>query len=209
MLRPEGSPVPSWFIESIEAELRPWLDLSPEKVARLYKHYDLLQTWNKKISLTTVRPGVESVRRHYCESIFFGLHFPGNPEQIGVADVGSGPGFPGIPIAILKPAWKVTLIESNQRKAVFLREATRGLHNVSVVARRAEEVFDLYSWVVSRAVNPSDVLKNVPRLAQRVGLMLGEDDFSTIKSSPNIAWAEPLRLPWGDRRICVYGHCFT
>ena len=206
---PEDSSIASWFRGALEAELRPWLRLSREQISLLYKHYDLLQTWNKKISLTTVKPGIETIRRHYCESLYFGLHFPVDPEQIAIADIGSGAGFPGIPLAILKPNWKVTLIESNQRKAVFLREAAMHLVNVSVLAKRAEDVSDSYDWVVSRAVSATEVLKNVPRLAPQVGLMLGENDFSIIKSSTNIAWAEALRLPWGDRRICVYGHCST
>ena len=98
-----------------------------------------------------------------------------------------------------------TLIESNQRKSVFLREATREFQNIGVLAKRAEDISGSYDLLVARAVNPADVLKNVPRLTRRVGLMLGEIDFSTIKLDAKIAWAEPIQLPWGDRRICVYG----
>jgi 16S rRNA (guanine527-N7)-methyltransferase len=207
--RPEQQPVPQWFAESLERELFPWIRLSEQQIRQLHEHYELLQRWNKKINLTSVKPGVETVIRHYCESLFFAVHFPGNPESIGIADLGSGPGFPGVPLAILKPEWKVALIESNQRKAVFLREACRGLSNVSVLAERAEDVSIAYDWLVSRAVNPTEVLKNVPRLASQVGVMLGEEDFSTVKSISNIAWSEPLRLPWGDRRVCVFGRSFT
>jgi 16S rRNA (guanine(527)-N(7))-methyltransferase RsmG len=147
------------------------------------------------------------VIRHYCESLFFGSHLPDG--SLSVADVGSGAGFPGVPIAILNPSWRVTLIESNQRKAVFLRESTRDLENVSVVARRAEEVEGNYDWVVSRAVNPKEVTALIPRLAPRIGLMLGGADLLELKAEKQIAWSEPIRLPWGDRRICVYGHCST
>jgi len=203
--RPEFQPVPQWFAESLERELRPWLRLSEGQIRQLHEHYELLQFWNKKINLTSVKPGVETVIRHYCESLLFGAHFPGDSRRVSVADVGSGAGFPGVPLAILKPEWKVALIESNLRKAVFLREATRSLDNVSVLAQRAEDVSVPYEWVVSRAVSPTAVLNNVPRLASRVGLMLGEEDFSTVKSISNIAWSEPLQLPWGDRRICVFG----
>jgi 16S rRNA (guanine527-N7)-methyltransferase len=207
--RPELQPNPQWFGDLLERELRRSLTLSEQQVHQLYEHYELLQLWNKKINLTSVKAGVETVIRHYCESLFFGAHFPGDPERVAVADLGSGAGFPGVPLAILKPEWKVALIESNQRKAVFLRESTRDLNNVSVLAERAEDISIAYDWLVSRAVSPDEVLKNVPRLASQVGLMLGEDDFSTVKSISNIAWSEPLRLPWGDRRICVYGHSFT
>ena len=205
MPQPEDQRVPQWFAELLERELRPWIRLSEQQIRQLHAHYELLQLWNKKINLTSVKPGVETVIRHYCESLFFGAHFPGNPESLTIADLGSGAGFPGVPLAILKPRWRTALIESNQRKAVFLREATRALDNVSVRAQRAEDVSISSDWLVSRAVSPPEVLKNVPRLASQVGLMLGEEDFSTVKSISNIAWREPVRLPWGDRRLCVYG----
>ena len=155
------------------------------------------------MSLTSVKAGVEMVTRHYCESLFFGANMPGEAESI--ADIGSGAGFPGVPIAILKPECKVSLVESNQRKAVFLRESTRSLDNVSVLAKRAEDLTERFDWVVSRAVDPMTVLGLTPSLATNVGLMIGEDDFLGLRELPNIAWAEPIRLPWGDRRICVYG----
>lgn len=205
MPQPEDRPVAQWFADSLERELRSWITLSEQQIRQLHDHYQLLHLWNKKINLTSVKPGVETLVRHYCESLFFGAHFPGEPERVTIADLGSGAGFPGVPLAVLKPEWRVTLIESNQRKGVFLREATRNLGNVSVLAQRAEDISIAYDWLVSRAVSPPEVLRNLPRLAPQVGLMLGEGDFSTVKSTPNIAWGEPVRLPWGDRRICVYG----
>jgi 16S rRNA (guanine(527)-N(7))-methyltransferase RsmG len=203
--QPEDRPVAQWFADSLERELRPWIRLSEEQIRQLRDHYQLLQLWNKKINLTSVKPGVETLVRHYCESLFFGAHFPGDPERVTIADLGSGAGFPGVPLAVLKPEWRVALIESNQRKAVFLHEATRNLGNVSVLAQRAEDISIAFDWLVSRAVSLPEVLKNVPRLASQLGLMIGEEDFSTVKSTLNIAWCEPVRLPWGDRRICVYG----
>jgi len=205
VLPPEQLRTPDWFAETLERELRPWLKLSAPQVAQLYAHYDLLQRWNKKIGLTTVKPGVETVLRHYCESLFFGAHFPGSLARIHVADIGSGAGFPGIPLAIQNPDWGVKLIEANQRKAVFLREATHLVNNVAVLGERAEDVQISCDWIVSRAVNPVEVVRSVPRIASQVALMVGRDDFSTIKSTPDIAWSEPVQLPWGDRRICVYG----
>ena len=89
---------------------------------------------------------------------------------------------------------------------MFLAESARNLQNVSVVAQRAEQVKAHFDWIVSRAVDPSKVLENVPRLASRVGLMIGESDFSTIKLVSGVAWGNPVQLPWGDRRICVYGN---
>ena len=197
--------VPPWFAELLEKELWRWLTLSEVQIHRLCEHYEILLRWNEKINLTSIPAGRETVIRHYCESLFFGAHLPVTSPMSSVLDVGSGAGFPGVPIAILQPAWHITLLESNQRKAVFLRESTRGLPNISVLGRRAESVSKRFDWLVCRGVDPVDVLKNVPRLAPRVGLMLGEDDFLAIQHLSDIAWSEPVRLPWGDRRLCAYG----
>jgi 16S rRNA (guanine527-N7)-methyltransferase len=201
---PDKKP-PPWFAELLEKELRPWLALSDAQVRRLWQHYEILLRWNEKISLTSIPAGEEMVIRHYCESLFFGRHLPATSEALSVVDFGSGAGFPGVPMAILKPAWQVALLESNQRKAVFLRESTRGLANISVLAGRGESASGGFAWAVSRGVDARDVLNNIPSLASRVGLMLGQDDFSSIQALPDIAWSEPVRLPWGDRRLCVYG----
>jgi 16S rRNA (guanine527-N7)-methyltransferase len=190
-------PTPDWFSQLLGAEL------SATQVGQLYEHYELLLRWNQRMNLTTVKPGPEMVIRHYCESLFFAANLP--DDKISVLDVGSGAGFPGIPMAILKPGWRIMLVESVQKKAVFLRESTRSLANVSVLGQRIEDVAMKADWLVARAVDPQEVLRNIPRLASKVGLMIGEDDFSSIRSNNRIAWSEPVRLPWGDRKICVYG----
>jgi len=195
-------PTPDWFAELLGP------GLSQSQIAQLYGHYELLIRWNQRMNLTTVKPGPEMVIRHYCESLFFAAHLPAS-QDISVLDAGSGAGFPGIPMAILKPAWRITLIESNQRKAVFLRESTRQLPNVAVTAQRVERITAQADWIVARAVDPKEILLQVSRLALNIGLMIGEDDFSAIRTNSRIAWAEPLRLPWGDRKLCVYGKCST
>jgi 16S rRNA (guanine527-N7)-methyltransferase len=192
-------PAPDWFRELLDQEL------SPSQIEQLHNHYELLLRWNQRMNLTTVEPGTDMVVRHYCESLFFASNIPAGRADISVLDAGSGAGFPGIPLAVLKPQWRVTLVESNQRKAVFLREASRHLSNITVLARRLVDVTSHDDWLVARAVDPREVLANIPRLAPNVGLMLGEADFSAIRSEFPIAWAEPIRLPWGDRRICAFG----
>lgn len=203
MPTPENAP--EWFRALLETELSLWITLSATQIERLYKHYELLLAWNKRINLTSIQPGSEMILRHYCESLFLGAHIPARSDDLTIADIGSGPGLPGVPLAILQPGWRLTLIESNQRKAVFLREATRDLSNVSVLAKRAKDVSTNFDWIVSRAVDPMEVLVNIPRLAPRVGLLLGQADISGLKTQSIVAWAEPIRLPWGDRRFCVYG----
>ena len=196
-------PTPDWFSELLGP------GLSPSQIAQLYAHYELLLRWNQRMNLTTVKPGPQMVIRHYCESLFFAAHLPAANPGISVVDVGSGAGFPGIPMAILRPEWRVILVESVQRKSVFLRESTRTLTNISVFNQRIEDVASKVDWLVARAVDPEEVLLQVPRLAPNIGLMIGEEDFSVIRTNSRIAWSEPLRLPWGDRKLCVYGRCST
>lgn len=198
-------PTPDWFSRILLTELSQWVQLTQSQIDELHRHYELLLLWNQRINLTTVKPGPEAVIRHYCESLFFAAHLPAQTGEIRVLDLGSGAGFPGIPMAILKSGWRVILVESHKRKAVFLREAARGLANVAIISERFEDISETADWVVARAVDPQAVLSAVPRLAPKIGLMLGEDDFSALKSASRIAWAEPVRLPWGDHRICIFG----
>jgi 16S rRNA (guanine527-N7)-methyltransferase len=202
---PTPEQVPAWFSELLARELAPLVSLSELQISQLFQHYSLLERWNQRMNLTTVKPGPETVIRHYCESLFFAAHLPAL-GSISVMDLGSGTGFPGIPMAVLRPDWRVTLVEASQRKGVFLRESSRDVKNVSIRAERMEGVSERTDWVVARAVDPGQVLRTVPRLARNVGLMLGADDFSSLLDDSRIAWGEPVRLPWGDRRLCVYGN---
>jgi 16S rRNA (guanine527-N7)-methyltransferase len=175
--------------------------LTPHEISELYKHYELLSRWNKALNLTTVAGLEESVVRHYCESLFLTIHLP--ELAVSVLDVGSGGGFPGIPLAIVRPDCAVALAESHQRKAVFLREATRHLRNVRVEPRRAEDLnADARDWVVSRAVRASDVIKLAPH---GIALLLGDEDAAQIVGVPGFDWQPRVPLPWGKRRVLVLG----
>jgi 16S rRNA (guanine(527)-N(7))-methyltransferase RsmG len=157
----------------------------------LDQHYRLLCHWNRRMNLTRIRSVRAAVQLHYCESLFLAERLPKN--RLRIADVGSGAGFPGIPIAVLRPDCIVDLIESNQRKAAFLREACRKLPNVNVVSKRAEECNERYEWMVSRAVRVQDLLKL--RLAPRLALLMCAD---------NVADLELFKVPWGKRRAVAF-----
>src|ERR1041385_7823165 len=145
------------FREALAPEFRPYAELSSKQLDQLESHYQLFLCWNKTVNLTRIEDELEVVQLHYCESLFLGLRLPQGPLR--VADIGSGAGFPGLPIAVLRPDLNVTLIESHQRKAVFLREATTGLSNLRVLAMRAEDSNETFDWVVSRAVLAETVLQ--------------------------------------------------
>jgi 16S rRNA (guanine527-N7)-methyltransferase len=182
--------------------LRGGAQLTEFEILQLEQHYDLLTKWNEKINLTSVRELEDVVERHYCESVFLAQSLPCGP--LAIADIGSGPGFPGFPIAVLRPECKVTLVESNGKKAVFLREATRCLSNVVVVQARAEFIEERFDWVVSRAVQWRQILKNVGAIAERLALLVGEGDAAELERVLPSAVAAPL--PWGQHRTLVLGN---
>ncbi|MBS1859565.1 MAG: 16S rRNA (guanine(527)-N(7))-methyltransferase RsmG [Acidobacteria bacterium] len=165
----------------------------------LKAHYELLQRWNKTLNLTRI----DSIERNYGESLFLGRHLPAGALRI--CDIGSGAGFPGFPVAILRPDCQVTLIESHQRKAVFLKEASRAVANIRVLARRAEDVRESFDWAISRAVSAEDMAPFLARLAPNVALLTGAE----VPGIPGIEWEEAVPVPGGTARFLRLGRCFT
>ncbi len=179
--------------------------LRPEQFEVLQQHYDLLRRWNKVLNLTSIEDVKEAAERHYGESLFLAAHLPAGPLRI--ADFGSGAGFPGFPVAVARPDCTVALVESHQRKAVFLREASRKLANVRVLARRADSIAEPFDFVVSRAVSYEDLGSCLARLAPSAALLTGADAPPEILA---FRWEDPIRLPWGKQRFLRIGcRCFT
>jgi len=125
----------------IASLLAPYLaDPAPKSLMpRLSNYLDLLLKWNARTNLTAIRDPEEIVRRHFGESLFAGQNL-GTPAPATLLDLGSGAGLPGLPIALLHPETHVTLAESQNKKATFLREVVRtlSLPNVEVWSARAE-----------------------------------------------------------------------
>lgn len=188
------------FAELLRARLDGIFELPPGQIERMRQHYELLVRWNQVLNLTSVRNVEEAVERHYCESVFAAIHLP--VGELSIADIGSGGGFPGIPMAIVRPDCRVALVESHQRKATFLREGARDLKNVHVVAERAESVKGEFDWVACRAVRYSDISGSLKRLGRNAVLLTGEVRAEEL---PGFEWQEPIRLPWGDRRYLWIG----
>jgi len=179
------------FRDLLQTEFSPYGNLSPAQLDALEQHYQLLLRWNKRLNLTRITDLVESVRFHYCESLYLGKFLPLGPLE--VADLGSGAGFPGFPLAVFRPDLQVTLIESDARKAVFLREATRHLNNVEVAAIRFEDCRQIFDWAVSRAVDPNSVFES--GLAPNFAILASLD-----AAPPN---SDVIRLPWGRNRALI------
>jgi 16S rRNA (guanine527-N7)-methyltransferase len=172
------------FKSLLKLEFSPYGALSNDQLNLLEQHYYLLLRWNQNLNLTRIANLEDAVRYHYCESLYLAESLPLSALQI--VDIGSGAGFPGIPVAIYRPDCQVHLVESHQRKAVFLSEAVRNLPNAKVLPVRAENLLDSYDWMVSRAVRPEDVLK--------------------LKLAPNVAvlGTKGKKLPWGESRALFH-----
>src|ERR1039458_3781694 len=144
----------------LEHFLEPFLEqsLSESQLDQISIYIDLLQRWNARINLTAIRNEEEIVTRHFGESLFMARHLfpierpaPGAPliahgamsgpsfHPPRVLDIGSGAGFPALPLKIWAPTIHLTMIESNHKKAAFLREVARALTltNVNVITDRA------------------------------------------------------------------------
>src|SRR5262245_5060358 len=119
--------------------LRPFVELGREELEQTSTYLDLLLKWNAKVNLTAVRMPEEIIARQFGESFFAAERLAPQADET-VIDLGSGAGFPGLPLAILAPAARVTLIESHGKKAAFLNEVifALGLKKAKVFSQRAE-----------------------------------------------------------------------
>ena len=132
--------------------------LTDEQIGRMTAHFQMLCKWNMRVNLTGVTDPREAARVHYAESIF-GSRFIEDEQTI--LDIGSGAGFPAIPLAIVRPDLEVTALEANQKKSLFLREAKDALRldNLNVVTARLEEFdWSCYRLLTSRALERAETV---------------------------------------------------
>lgn len=180
------------------------LDLTPQQRAQLARHFATLRRWNRRINLTRITKPREIAERHFGESLFVAKSIK---EEAGtLLDVGSGAGFPGVPLGITKPRFQVTLAEPVGKKVAFLKEIARSVENITVFHGRLEEVESHFAWATVRALATRPLLKELARIADRVVLLIGESDARDIVSSPLFGWKAPTRLPWGRERVLLMGH---
>ena len=187
------------------------LGLDPAAVApKLLDYLALLVRWNKTYNLTAVRDPHEMVVKHLLDSLAMHPFVDELAARGGMlADLGTGPGLPGIPLSIVKPGLKVTLVESNGKKARFMREAIRqlGLPDARVAESRIEAVDEpgAYDAITARALATlplilelgGHLLKPDGRLLAMKGVH-PVDEIAALPAGWKMETSTPLRVPGLD-----------
>jgi 16S rRNA (guanine527-N7)-methyltransferase len=188
------------------------IPVESKQVVLIQQYIKILLRWNEKLNLTAIRDPVEILYRHFCESMFAAGAIPVDKGRL--ADIGSGPGFPGIPLKIIRPELELCLVESNIKKGTFLAEVVRELQltNSRVLISRYEELGEEVApldYVCSRAVG-----EFVPFLewagservtAQQVILWIGGRDLEETKRINTWEWREPILIPKSLQRYLLAG----
>jgi len=151
-------------------------ELTDQQLKAFEHYYELLHEWNKRFNLTAFHSRGDIYRKLFLDSLSCMLALEG-ATKARLADVGSGGGFPGMPLKIVRPDMELTLIESNQKKARFLEAVVEELNldGVEVAPRRVERIGqdwdyrERFDWAVSRAVAPLLVLLEYLLPLVRVG----------------------------------------
>jgi len=148
------------------------INLSKLQIAALLSYYCELERWSEKINLTSIRDTKEIAIKHYLDSLLYSQALE-KKTNLSLLDIGSGAGFPGLPLKILVPELRVTLLEPNEKKTSFLRHiiGTLDLKDVSVVSRSLRDFSRMttghgrFSCITTRAVAVEQVLPfSVPLL---------------------------------------------
>jgi 16S rRNA (guanine527-N7)-methyltransferase len=180
--------------------------LSEEQVGRLVKHYSMIVRWNRRINLTRIIAPEEAARLHYAESLYGGRFMR---DVRTILDVGSGAGFPAVPLAVMLTRSRVTALEANQKKSLFLSEVKDALtlDNLSVARCRFEE-FDWsgFDIITSRALDRAEVVwpGALEKLKERQRLLLysSPDLVSKLEVGlPRALRIETHPLPLTDNRV--------
>lgn len=197
------------------------LALNERQIAQFHRYLDELIVWNDRVNLTAVRDRAAMVRRHLLDSLWLARDWPAQPANL--LDIGSGAGFPALPLKILYPDLPVTLVEATGKKAEFLRHMIDCLEldGVRVLNERIETVGrhpaerEQYDIVTARAVAELRVLVEYALPLLRIGGRLlapkGRDPEAEIAAARNalallggeISLCQPVDIPGEERRSLV------
>jgi len=207
-----------WFILSgMEATalrdlLTPFVpadELDDVLLASIQTHLDLLARWNQHINLTALRSPDEMVLRHFGESLFAARQLFQRDAVQEVFDLGSGAGFPGLPMKYWAPQLQLTLIEGHGKKATFLREVVRALHlsEVNVLNARAESVSQRAGLVTMRAVEKFDqslvAASNLLSPGGSLAILIGESQRERALALLPPGESTTYKLPSSEQRILL------
>jgi 16S rRNA (guanine527-N7)-methyltransferase len=202
-------------LEQIALALSPFaagVHISSKALAKIRAYIELLALWNQSVSLTAIDDKLEMVARHFGESIFAASAVPIRFGRL--ADVGTGAGFPGLPLKIVCEGLSVVLLEPNLKKCAFLNEVKRELklEDVEIERSRYEEYRSKgasFDFVCSRALGDYRRLLRWARtvLAPEglVLLWLGEEDSILVGRTKGWSWDLPIRIPESSRRVLQVG----
>lgn len=184
--------------------------LDSDLLTQFTAYSELLQRWNARTNLTAIRDEEGILRRHFVESIATARALP--LAEGTLLDFGSGAGFPGIPIALCCPKIRVTLAESQGKKAAFLREAVRVLGiPIEVHSDRAETLGRLFDSVTLRAVDRMELaVQAASRLVAPEGwLILFTTDGTQTQMQEAVgagfSWSSVVLLPGAEHRVLLSG----
>lgn len=184
------------------------LDLPADAQSKLLAYLDLLVKWNSTYNLTAVRDPAQMVTRHLLDSLTVLPYLHGTT----LADLGSGAGLPGIPLAIARPDLAVTLVESSGKKSRFQREVVRSLPlpNVSVAQARVQDVQGSFDTITARAfASLGDMLAWGGHLLADDGRWLalkGRTDAAELAAVPapfSVLAVHPLSVPGDPGERCL------
>jgi 16S rRNA (guanine527-N7)-methyltransferase len=190
------------------------MSLPADLAGPLLQYLALLDRWNKTYNLTAIRDPREMVTRHLLDSLAMAPFFSTGT----LADLGTGPGLPGIPLAITHPGLQVTLVESNGKKCRFMREAVRklALANARVAESRAEALDEpgAYDNLTARAMDTlagiiavgGHLLRPGGRLLAMKGVVPHEE-IAALPAGWQVESITPLQVPGlvGERHLVVVG----
>lgn len=180
------------YIESIfEKNMRSiGIQLSEYQMEQFYKYYSLLIDWNQKINLTSITDIRDVYEKHFLDSScgVLAIEKYGVSEKLRMIDVGTGGGFPGVPLKIIYPDMHITLLDSLNKRIQFLNEIIQelGLKNIETIHGRAEEMGRHKDFRENYDISVSRAVANLSTLSEYCTPFLNKDGFFISYKSKNV-----------------------